>query len=248
MRRWFLFLFPLFSCLLFVFHVYAAVLFYDDFHELNNWGSHPDNDNPPIISLYNGKLCLNLTTISDSDNESICAVFTPQKWKDVTVTVKFAVDGYNYTGFSNPTIFAFFFYGDGEFDVEIGFQPDIRQVKIATFRDNQWVDEWVTAPLPFNDSNWHTVIIDWKGHVNVTIDGQLLVSRWIMPQAEMNFWIGAYTHSSESFSLYVDEVTISCDDSPFGSLNFQFDPSILYCLVPVLLVFAGIGVMWRFAS
>ena len=242
--------FPFFLLLLLVnMPLCYAIRILDNFNTFDYavWSQYYANDNNAIVS--DG--CLNLTTTSDvnGDNISTCTVATIRTWKDASFEVRFKLINYTWTG-DYSTYWAFWFYRDhtAEFDVEFGFLMDNRQVGICTYSDGYKVPTWVTAPRFFNDSDWHTLRVDWKGSANITIDGVRLLNNWIMPNKEMNFYIGAYSKTNHTFTLLVDYVMLEDAtvethlDSPTQILT---DP--VYW-IPVVMVFVLIGLVkwwWR---
>ena len=206
------------------------------------WYQYYANDNNAVV----GNGCLNLTTTEDinGDNLSICQVYTIRWWKDASFEVKFKLVNYSWSGVET-NYWAFWFYRDStqEFDVEFGFYEDIRQIKVTTFSDGYYVPTWITAPRFFNDSDWHTVRVDWKFTANVTVDGVRLLTNWIMPYKPMGFNIGVFSKVNHTFTLLVDYVILEDAtvethlDSPVQTLT---DP--VYW-VPVVMVFVLIGMV-----
>ena len=233
------------------------VILHDDFEAYTDYWWYDMNwlDYNATITNVDGVSCLNLTAYQDLNNRdgeiglSTCQVVTREPnyfFKDVNVEVKFKLFNYSYTG-DYQTFFAFWFYthvnGD-EFDVEIGFYPDVRNMTLTTHLNGQIAyRKCVWSPSNFADGNWHILRIDWNGKANVTVDGFLIITDWNMPKTEMQFWMGIFTRSNQRFSMFVDYVEISKNFQTVDPPN-PFRNPIYWLPLILFFILAGIVKWW----
>lgn len=207
----FIFIILLFSVFL---PVYGLIVLYDDFYEGNDywWYDMHWLDYVATFGVENDVSYVNLTVDKDLNEDGISTseIVTREEFENVNVEICFKLVNYSYGGIED-TFFAFWFYKDGqnEFDIEIGFYPPAdRNLTISTYLSDGLHRTYILSPTPLADGNWHVIRLDWNRKVNITVDGVLLLTNWIMPESPMQFWIGAFTKSNHNFNLLVDYVSI----------------------------------------
>lgn len=235
--------------LLLIPQVYGFIILYDDFFGRNDywWYDMYWLDYVATFGVENDISYINLTASLDLNGNGVgeSEIVTREEFRNINVEVRFKLVNYSYGGIED-TFYAFWFYKDGqnEFDVEIGFYPPAdRNLTISTYRSDGFYRTYILSPTSLTDGNWHVIRLDWNGRLNITMDGVLLLTNWIMPENPMQFWIGAFTKSNRTFNLLVDYVSIE------NNLSTTENPGIFDVVtnpltwVPIILVGIIVGLV-----